>query len=205
MDGLAATRELRRVAGGGPRLPVIASTADATAEARAACADAGMDDYLTKPFTREALHATLARWLPAAPAAAATAAPQTAAAPPADPGAELLLDRATLAALRALPARGSRDMLSHIATGYLADSQEMLLRIERAVHNRDAAELARAAHAWRSCSGHVGALGLMSLCRELEKCGRAGDLAGAPELLTQLRALYPRVCEELDDEIRKSA
>jgi YesN/AraC family two-component response regulator len=194
MDGLAATRELRRVAGGGPRLPVIASTADATAEARAACADAGMDDYLTKPFTREALHATLARWLPAAPAAAATAAPQTAAAPPADPGAELLLDRATLAALRALPARGSRDMLSHIATGYLADSQEMLLRIERAVHNRDAAELARAAHAWRSCSG-----------RELEKCGRAGDLAGAPELLTQLRALYPRVCEELDDEIRKSA
>ena len=110
-----------------------------------------------------------------------------------------------VAALRALPARGSRDMLSHIATGYLADSQEMLLRIERAVHNRDAAELARAAHAWRSCSGHVGALGLMSLCRELEKCGRAGDLAGAPELLAQLRALYPRVCEELDDEIRKSA
>jgi signal transduction histidine kinase/ligand-binding sensor domain-containing protein/CheY-like chemotaxis protein/HPt (histidine-containing phosphotransfer) domain-containing protein len=205
MDGLAATRELRRSAGGGPRLPVIASTADATAEGRAACAAAGMDDYLTKPFTREALHATLARWLPAAPAAAATSAAQTAAAPAADPAAELLLDRATLAALRALPARGARDMLTHIAAGYLADSQEMLLRIERAVHNHDAAELARAAHAWRSCSGHIGALGLMSLCRELEKCGRAGDLTGTPELLAQLRALYPRVREELDEEIRKSA
>jgi CheY-like chemotaxis protein/HPt (histidine-containing phosphotransfer) domain-containing protein len=208
MDGLAATRELRRTAGSGPHLPVIALTADATSEARAACVNAGMDDYLTKPFTREALHATLARWLAGAPAAAAgSVAPraQTAPDPATDPGAELLLDRATLAALRALPARGSLDMLSHIATGYLADSQDMMARIERAVHNRDAAELARAAHAWRSCNGHVGALGLVRLCRELEKCGRAGELAGAPELLAQLRALYPRVREELDEEIRKSA
>jgi HPt (histidine-containing phosphotransfer) domain-containing protein len=96
-------------------------------------------------------------------------------------------------------------MLSHIATGYLADSQDMMARIERAVHNCDAAELACAAHAWRSCSGHVGALELVRLCRELEKCGRAGELAGAPELLAQLRALYPRVREELDEVIRKSA
>jgi HPt (histidine-containing phosphotransfer) domain-containing protein len=164
---------------------------------------AGMDDYLTKPFTREALHAALARWLPAA--AAADAIPARAPDPAADPAAELLLDRATLAALRALPAHGSLDMLSHIASGYLADSQDMMARIERAVHNRDAAELARAAHAWRSCSGHVGALGLVRLCHELEKCGRAGELAGAPELLAQLRALYPRIREELDEEIRKSA
>ena len=206
MDGLAATRELRRSAGGGPRLPVIASTADATPEARAACMGAGMDDYLTKPFTREALYGALAHWLPAAPAAAAAVAIAAPAPDPvADPAAELLLDRATLAALRALPARGSLDMLSHIASGYLADSQDMLARIERAVDNRDAAELARAAHAWRSCSGHVGALGLVRLCRELEKCARAGELAGAPELLAQLRALYPRVREELDEEIRKSA
>jgi two-component system sensor histidine kinase/response regulator len=194
MDGFSATRALRERSAAAPRLPVIALTADATPEGRASCLAAGMDDYLAKPFTREALHAMLARWLPAAPAD-----------PAADPADELLLDRATLAALRALPARGSLDMLSHIATGYLADSQDMLARIERAVNNRDAAELARAAHAWRSCNGHVGALGLMRLCRELEKCGRAGELAGAPELLAQLRALYPRVREELDEAIRKSA
>jgi signal transduction histidine kinase/ligand-binding sensor domain-containing protein/CheY-like chemotaxis protein len=208
MDGLAATRELRRTAGSGPHLPVIALTADATSEARAACVNAGMDDYLTKPFTREALHATLARWLVAAPAAAAgSVAPraQTAPDPATDPAAELLLDRATLAALRALPSRGSGDMLSHIAAGYLADSQEMLARIERAVHEQQASALARAAHAWRSCNGHVGALGLMRVCRELENCGRAGNLAAAPELLAQLQRLYPRVREELDSEIRRSA
>ncbi|MFI4880314.1 MAG: response regulator [Steroidobacterales bacterium] len=204
MDGLAATRELRRTAGQGPRLPVIALTADATSEARAACVNAGMDDYLTKPFTRAALHATLARWVAAASAAAAVTA--TAAEPgAADPAAELLLDRATLAALRALPSRGARNMLTHIATGYLADSQDMLAQIERAVQAREASALARAAHAWRSCNGHVGALGLMRLCRELEQCGRAGDLTAAPELLGQVHRLYPRVREELDNEIRRSA
>ena len=204
MDGLTATRELRRSAGSGPRLPVIASTADATPEGRAACMNAGMDDYLTKPFTLEALHATLARWLTAAPTAAAAAA-ATVPGPAPDAAAELLLDQATLAALRALPAHGARDMLSHIASSYLADSHELLAQIERAVHDRQASALARAAHAWRSCNGHVGALGLVRLCRELENCGRAGDLAAAPELLAQLQRLYPRVREQLDSEIRRSA
>src|SRR5271170_6126689 len=67
----------------------------------AACMQAGMDDYLTKPFTREALHATLARWLLAAPTAAAPRTTANAPEPAVDPAAELLLDRATLAALRA--------------------------------------------------------------------------------------------------------
>ncbi|HXN80708.1 MAG TPA: response regulator, partial [Steroidobacteraceae bacterium] len=112
MDGFAATRVVRAI--GGRRLPVIALTADATPDARAACLAAGMDDYLAKPFTREALHATLARWLPA-PAASA-ASPAASAGPGAHPdagsaadaAAEILLDRATLNALRALPARDSR-------------------------------------------------------------------------------------------------
>jgi CheY-like chemotaxis protein/HPt (histidine-containing phosphotransfer) domain-containing protein len=203
MDGLTATRELRRSAGSAARLPVIASTADATPEGRAACMNAGMDDYLTKPFTREALHATLARWLAAPTAAAAAAVPVPGPAP--DPAPELLLDQTTLAALRALPAHGSRDMLSHIASSYLADSRELVAQIERAVHAGQASALARAAHAWRSCNGHVGALGLARLCRELENCGRAGDLAAAPELLVQLQRLYPRVREQLDSEIRRSA
>jgi HPt (histidine-containing phosphotransfer) domain-containing protein len=159
-----------------------------------------MDDYLAKPFTREALHAVLTRWLPTGTAADAPATARAAA-----PAGELLLDRATLDALRALPPRGSQDMLSHIAGCWLADSQRLLASIEGAVGAGDAAALARAAHAWRSCNGHVGAVSLMRLCRELEACGRAGDLRPAPALLAQLRALYPRVTDELQGEIRRSA
>jgi CheY-like chemotaxis protein len=205
MDGFATTRALREREAGGPRLPVIALTADGTHAGRTACLAAGMDDYLAKPVTREALHATLRRWLSAPDGAVAVRATGPEDAAEDGPVAETLLDHATLDALRALPARGERDMLSHVAESYLADSQRLLAAIERALGAGQAVELARAAHAWRSCNGHIGALGLVSLCRELEACGRAGDLRGAPALLAQIRSVYARVSDELQGEIRRSA
>jgi CheY-like chemotaxis protein len=204
MDGLSATRELRRGETPGGHLPVIALTADVTREGREACLAAGMDDHLGKPFTREALHAMLRRWLPAGRAAATAAQAPTAPTTTADPAAELL-DRGTLEALRALPVRGSQTMLSRVAATYLSDSERLLDAIERAVAAGQAADLARAAHAWRSSNGNVGALGLMNLCRELESCARAGDLSSAQALLTQLRNGYARVGEELRGELRRSA
>ncbi len=66
MDGYSATIELRRLEGADRRTPVIALTADTTSAGRAACMEAGMDDYLGKPFTRATLHAALSRWLASA-------------------------------------------------------------------------------------------------------------------------------------------
>ena len=159
-----------------------------------------MDDYLAKPFSRAALHAVLARWLPAEAALAPPAAIETF-----SPAASDVLDRTTLHALRALPRKGTKDMLSHIVERYLADSRDLVASIERAVEQRDAEELARAAHAWRSCNGNVGAHGLASLCRELEDRARNGNVAVARELLGELRASYVRVREELQFEMRRSA
>jgi HPt (histidine-containing phosphotransfer) domain-containing protein len=198
MDGFSATAELRRREGTGTRMPVIALTANATHEGRDACLAAGMDDYLAKPFTRAALQAALARWLPSevatpTPVETATLAMSE------------VLDRATLNALRALPRKGSKDMLSHIVERYLADSRDLVASIEHAVEQGDGEELARAAHAWRSYNGNVGAHALASLCRELEDRARNGRVAAARELLGELRASYVRVREELQFEMRRSA
>jgi PAS domain S-box-containing protein len=62
MDGLEATRRLRmnpHFAG----LPVIALTANAASEEQDRCRQAGMNDFLSKPFTPLALSSVLARWL----------------------------------------------------------------------------------------------------------------------------------------------
>jgi CheY-like chemotaxis protein len=68
LDGLSATRMLREreASAGAPRVPVIAMTANAMESDRDACMQAGMDDYLAKPFKGADLYATLARWLPLA-------------------------------------------------------------------------------------------------------------------------------------------
>ena len=63
MDGLAATREIRTLPGR-ETLPIIAMTANAYAEDRMQCLQAGMNDYLAKPIEAAVLFAALDRWLP---------------------------------------------------------------------------------------------------------------------------------------------
>jgi CheY-like chemotaxis protein len=63
MDGLEATRRIRAGGAGEParQVPVIALTADALAESRAACEAAGLDGFVAKPFVLSELTETLAR------------------------------------------------------------------------------------------------------------------------------------------------
>lgn len=63
MDGPAAARAIRAT---GDQTPILALTANAFAEDRKTCLDAGMDDHLVKPLEAEALKAALARWTNAA-------------------------------------------------------------------------------------------------------------------------------------------
>ncbi|MBD3820217.1 PAS domain-containing protein [Brevundimonas diminuta] len=66
MDGLAATREIRRMqAGTGRRTPILALTANVQADQVARCLEAGMDGHLAKPIQIPELAGALGRWLAA--------------------------------------------------------------------------------------------------------------------------------------------
>lgn len=65
MDGYEATKIIRKLEAGSnrPHIPIIAITAYAMAGDRDRCLEAGMDDYLAKPFHCDQLRAILNRWL----------------------------------------------------------------------------------------------------------------------------------------------
>jgi len=67
MDGLGAARAIREEEkrSGRARVPITAMTANAFAEDRVACLEAGMDDYLPKPVRLADLRGMLERWVPA--------------------------------------------------------------------------------------------------------------------------------------------
>jgi CheY-like chemotaxis protein len=63
MDGYQATQRIRKAFEGRQGPVIIALTANAMAEDRAKCIDAGMDDYLPKPFSPRALGDLLDHWI----------------------------------------------------------------------------------------------------------------------------------------------
>jgi len=72
MDGYETTRRARLMLT--RRVPIIAMTANAMADHAKVCLEAGMDDFLPKPFGRQALHAILCKWLGPAPGTTTPAA-----------------------------------------------------------------------------------------------------------------------------------
>ena len=75
MNGIDATREIRKGEAPGRRLPIIAMTANAMESDRESCIEAGMDDYISKPIRAQELQEMLQRLALEAPSASAATRP----------------------------------------------------------------------------------------------------------------------------------
>ncbi|MBN6151894.1 response regulator [Xanthomonas sp. AmX2] len=201
LDGYAATRQWRAAEAErhAARLPIVAMTANAMAGDRQRCLDAGMDDYLSKPVSRERLHACLQRWLPrhaAAAGAMPAAAGGTALAEAPSPGAEAaparahaviepsfesaqhptplpVLDVAVLDELREI---AGADTTAQIIELFLGDAPQLIQQLEQAASVPQLAPLSEAAHTLKSAAANVGALALSAAALRIEAGVRAHNL-----------------------------
>jgi two-component system sensor histidine kinase/response regulator len=217
LDGLETTRMIRaqESQAGHQHRPIIALTANAFAQDREDCLAAGMDDYLSKPFTRDQLHAALAPWLPPQTAAPLSPPAGTTNSPQASRAPEICavqtqtppllrtspLDRKPLDALRTLQQAGGVDVLGKVLRTYLQNAPPLLTALREAVARSDAAAVRQAAHSLKSSSAQVGALAFSAYCKELEVLGRANTLSNAPTVLACLEAEYPVVQAALSAEL----
>jgi len=176
MDGWEATREIHRLWAPGDRPRIVALTANAMAEDRRRCLDAGMDDYLSKPLRVAELQAALDRTAPPPPVLVSQAA------------AAQGFDPAILGTMRALQRPGQPDLVQSMIQLYLKGLPVQLQTIELAVKTADAAALGRAAHKLKGSSATLGAGRIAELCTRLQSMADKSALAGAETLVLDLQA-----------------
>jgi signal transduction histidine kinase/DNA-binding response OmpR family regulator/HPt (histidine-containing phosphotransfer) domain-containing protein len=214
MDGFEATATIRRYELDEklPRLPIVALTANAVMGDREACLAAGMDDYLSKPFTLANLAETLLRWLPLdstpTPSVAPKAPPVATAPAVGPPAVEAVssvaagpINPRALETMRQLQNQSGSKLLQRVITAYLEDAPKRLQLLKEAVATKDARGLQKAAHAWKSSSMNVGAEKLAESLKKLEMMGRSDAMTGAEELVDAVEAEYGRVSHRLSEEL----
>jgi signal transduction histidine kinase/CheY-like chemotaxis protein/HPt (histidine-containing phosphotransfer) domain-containing protein len=208
MDGFAATAAMRREereAGRGRVLPIIAITANALQGDREACLAAGMDDYLSKPFTQQELAAVIGRWI-ALPLAATVHHDDE---PPRLPLASVeviqrdVVNRVALENIRALSRERGDALVQKVIAAYVDDTPRQLGTLRRAIDGMDTGNVRRIAHTLKSASANVGADALAALCREMEHLGRADTTEGADALLTDMEQEFQAVRNSLNALLEK--
>ena len=186
LDGYAATRRIRALAGTAGRVRILALTASAMPGDVQRSLGAGMDAHLAKPVDRAGLLGAVAALLAAMPARLRAAAPA------AEPGpAHALLVRETLEELRAAVGPGRLpDLLGVFAA-------ETLARLRRLAEHPALAAVEQEAHALQSAAGTFGAAALREAGTALERAAAMGDAAGVAAVVGGLPRLVERTLHAL--------
>ena len=200
MDGYEATeiirqREQEMAASSGikSRIVIIAVTANAMKGDREKCLQAGMDDYLSKPIQEAELTEVLIRWLAELDdekthtndsnqkddsstasephqSSSRSESSQSTNLPPVD---IRRLERATF---------GDWEKMSEIIDLYLAQSDELLEGLKKAIDSGSSEEVEFSAHKLAGVSANCGMVAVVKPLRELESLGSEGELTRAKGL-----------------------
>ncbi len=177
LDGYAATREIRaheRLAIAGGHTPVVALTAHVAGTDASTWREAGMDAYITKPFTLRQIQACLDTYL-----AGKSAATEAESAHDGQDG--LVIDPAIIAELRGIG--GSDALFRRVLDLFAGRVPQAVEQVASLSGGNDLKALADAAHALKSMCSNIGAGRAVAACNELERAARQNEAFDAGELI----------------------
>ena len=184
MDGVEATRRIRRMPPPLRDIPILGLTANVMAHEREKYLGAGMDECLHKPVEWDRLYAAIAQH-------AGGRVPATAPAPTAAPAPSALIDEGTFDALRQMI--DDNDQLTELVRIATRDYERCCEAM--AAPGATAPEVRREAHRLKGSAGTLGLAALSALAGDIEQRAEAGDTAG--DAIRELRALVAASRDEL--------
>ena len=170
MDGIAATQAIRQLPER-QRLPILAMTANAFADDRQRCLDAGMNDHLAKPVNPDELYSCLLRWLPEQPVVG-TRGTQPAPAPEAPVDLNVMSRVRAIAGLDAARGlhslRGRESAYCALLGTFAGNHTEDMSHARQALFEERTADARRIAHSLKGAAASLGLKAIEASARRLE-------------------------------------
>lgn len=212
MDGFEATIAIRRheqEKNAGNRTPIIALTGNVIQDIREQCQEAGMDDYLSKPFTISELQEKLGDWIkPIAIKAPKSPQKNTASQGTQQPVASYseedepaVLDLSKLSILKELDVEGEPSIVDQVISSYLSDTEPLIFTLGETFESGNLEQLQRIAHSLKSSSANVGAMIVSELSKTLEINCKKKHLDNTIELINRIKTEFFRAKDALNQEI----
>jgi CheY-like chemotaxis protein len=207
LDGLEATRQIRAVEGPGQHVPILAVTAGTVPGVRQACLQAGMDDFIAKPFSLSTLRRKASHWLSLARPEALdeslepvheveprhVEASAAASATPASVDLSRLQELADEA--------GSPRIVEELSLIFVEDMDRRLESLREATDERVERKLLSVIHSVKGACSNFGALRMAALAEAIERRAKRGDVLGLDLEVGELCSEFQVVRRVLDLEV----
>ena len=190
MDGYTATRHIRAAesATGAMRIPIIALTANVIEGDRELCLQAGMDDYLSKPFLQKSLQEKI-RTFVNVPTLQPVAI--------ADVDLSPRMDKFDPTPLNTLRQIGGDALVDNVLSLFRSNAEQYIAKLAIDLQNQDTDAVRLSAHTLKSAAANIGAVYLAELARNLEKAARADTLQFDAQLAENLQSEYKQILQRL--------
>ena len=208
LDGLEATRQIRAVEGPGEHVPILAVTAGTVPGARQACLQAGMDDFIAKPFSLSTLRRKASHWLAVATQSEAALEQVELTREPEQGEVEarsavnatpVSVDLSRLQELA--DEAGSPRIVEELSLIFVEDMDRRLESLREATDERVERKLLSVIHSVKGACSNFGALRMAALAEAIERRAKRGDVLGLDLEVGQLCAEFQVVRRVLDLEV----
>jgi len=205
MDGFEATREIRSFEKDFKKenIPIVALTANAMQGDREACLAAGMDDYLSKPYSTETLLEVLCRWLPDK----AMSKEYKAISHKSDPRQKTENPETNF--IDTIKFEETREMMGEdinlIIDAFMESGKNNINEMKNHCNNNYIEGFGNAAHALKGSCGVLGIQKLFELCREIEEKCRYNKIDDMNKYVEEIQQLFDKSCIVLKKYIDEKA